>query len=275
MLDANNSKFNLKDFPKIMGILNVTPDSFSDGGNFLNLDESLRHAEHMVIEGADIIDIGGESSRPGSEPVSTQEEIDRIIPVIEAIADRLDIPISVDTSKPDVMSNAINAGACMINDINALRAEGAIDVAAETQAFVCLMHMRGKPKIMQESPHYKNVVQEVKNFLLTRADLCEKSGILKNKIVIDPGFGFGKNLNHNLSLLKELPQFAFGDYPILVGISRKSMLGEITRRSVDRRLAGSLFSALIALQKGASILRVHDVAETKDIVRLWQALEST
>jgi len=274
MQDKNKTCFCIEDGPKIMGILNVTPDSFSDGGNFFSLDKSLKRAEAMALEGADIIDVGGESTRPGSNPISVQEELDRVIPVIEAIGKNIDVPISVDTSKTAVMLDAMKVGATMINDVNALKADGAIDAAIETDSWVCLMHMKNQPRVMQKSPSYENVIEEVKEFLLSRANLCIKSGIQKNKIIIDPGFGFGKNLNHNLSLLKDLSKLSSEGYPVLVGISRKSMLGTITNRSVDKRLAGSLSSALIALQKGASILRVHDVQETKDVIEVWRSIET-
>jgi len=257
-----------------MGILNVTPDSFSDGGRFDRLDDALRHAERMVAEGADILDIGGESTRPGAQAVSELEEIDRVVPVIEAIASRIDVPVSVDTSKAGVMQAAVKAGACMINDVNALRGEAALEVAASLDVPVCLMHMQGEPRTMQKDPRYDDVVTEVGDFLLRRAAACEAIGIPHAKIVLDPGFGFGKTLAHNLSLLRELPALVEHGYPVLVGISRKSMLGMITGREVGERLAGSLAVALLALQGGAAILRVHDVAETLDVVKIWQAVSA-
>jgi len=257
-----------------MGILNVTPDSFSDGGQFDRLDDALRHAERMVAEGAAILDVGGESTRPGASEVSESEEIERVVPVIEAIASRVDVPISIDTSKAGVMRAAVDAGACMINDVNALRGEGALEVAASLDVPVCLMHMQGGPRTMQQNPSYSEVVSDVTGFLLQRVAAAEAVGISRDNILLDPGFGFGKTLQHNLSLLRALPSLVGQGYPVLVGISRKSMLGMITGRDVDQRLAGSLAAALIALQGGAAILRVHDVAETVDVLRVWQAVSS-
>lgn len=257
--------------PRIMGILNITPDSFSDGGRFLHADAALRQAERLVDEGADILDIGGESTRPGALAVPEQQEIERVAPVIEAIAARIEVPVSVDTSKPGVMRAAVSAGACMINDVNALRAEGAVQTAAELAVPVCLMHMQGEPRTMQQSPSYDDVVGEVRAFLLQRAQACEAAGIPRHAISLDPGFGFGKTLAHNLRLLRGLPVLADTGYPVLAGLSRKSMLGAITGREVAQRLPASLAVALLALQGGASILRVHDVAETVDVLKVWQA----
>ncbi len=258
--------------PRIMGILNVTPDSFSDGGRYDRLDAALYHAERMVVSGADILDVGGESTRPGAQPVSEAEELDRVIPVIEALSARFEKPISIDTSKPAVMREAVVAGADMINDVNALRAEGAVAAAAEAGVPVCLMHMQGEPRTMQRSPRYDDVVTEVRDFLLERARVCEVAGIPRDAIVLDPGFGFGKTLEHNLELLRQLPVLCATGYPVLAGISRKSMVGAITGREVDDRLAGSLAMALLALEGGARILRVHDVAETRDVLRVWVAV---
>jgi dihydropteroate synthase len=258
--------------PRIMGILNVTPDSFSDGGRFDRLDAALYHAERMVVDGADILDVGGESTRPGAQPVSEAEELDRVIPVIEALSARFDKPVSIDTSKPAVMREAVAVGARMINDVNALRAEGAVAVAAEAGVPVCLMHMQGEPRTMQRSPHYDDVVTEVRDFLLERARVCEVAGIPREAILFDPGFGFGKTLEHNLELLRRLPVLCATGYPVLAGISRKSMIGALTGREVDDRLAGSLAMALLALEGGARILRVHDVAETRDVLRVWTAV---
>ena len=258
--------------PRIMGILNVTPDSFSDGGRYDRLDAALYHAERMVINGADILDVGGESTRPGAQPVSEAEELDRVIPVIEALSARFDRLVSIDTSKPAVMREAVAAGAGMINDVNALRAEGAVTVAAEAGVPVCLMHMQGEPRTMQRSPHYDDVVAEVRDFLLERARICEAAGVSRQAIVLDPGFGFGKTLEHNLELLQQLPVLCASGYPVLAGISRKSMIGALTGREVDDRLAGSLAMALLALEGGARILRVHDVAETRDVLRVWTAV---
>jgi len=257
--------------PRIMGILNVTPDSFSDGGCFDNLDNALRHAERMVAQGADMLDIGGESTRPGAKPVSEQEEIERVVPVIEALASRIQAPISIDTSKPGVMRAAVAAGACLINDVNALRADGALAAAVETGVPVCLMHMQGKPRTMQQDPSYVDVVTEVRDFLLARAQVCMAAGMARDDIWIDPGFGFGKTLQHNLDLLRHLPHLVETGFPVLVGISRKSMLGALTGRDVDQRLAAGLAAALLALQRGALILRVHDVPETLDVLNIWLA----
>jgi dihydropteroate synthase len=257
-----------------MGILNVTPDSFSDGGRFDRLGDALRHAERLAAEGADILDIGGESTRPGAQAVGEAEEVDRVVPVIEAIASRIEVPISIDTSKAGVMRAAVAAGACMINDVNALRAEGALEAAAGLDVPVCLMHIQGEPRTMQQNPQYDDVVVEVGEFLVRRAAACEAAGIARERIVLDPGFGFGKTLAHNLALLRDLPVLVERGYPVLVGISRKSMLGMITGREVDQRLAGSLAVALMALQGGAAILRVHDVAETVDVLKVWQAVSA-
>ncbi len=260
--------------PRIMGILNVTPDSFSDGGRFDRLDAALRHAEAMCAAGADIIDIGGESTRPGAAPVSEAEELERVIPVIEAIRRDLEVPISIDTSKPAVMRAAVAAGATLINDVNALRAPGALEAAVEAGVPVCLMHMQGEPRTMQQAPHYDDVVAEVRDFLLARAEACVAAGIPRHAILLDPGFGFGKTLAHNLALLRELPALTATGYPVLVGISRKSMLGRLTGREVDQRLAAGLAAAVLALEGGARILRVHDVPETRDALRVWEAVRT-
>jgi dihydropteroate synthase len=258
--------------PLIMGILNVTPDSFSDGGRYDRLDAALRQAERMIAEGADILDVGGESTRPGARPVTESEETGRVVPVVEALASRFEVSLSVDTSKPGVMRAAVGAGAAMLNDVNALRAPGALTMAAGLQVPVCLMHMQGEPRTMQVDPHYRDVLAEVRGFLQERAEACIAAGIPRENIILDPGFGFGKTLAHNLSLLKNLPNLVDIDYPILVGVSRKSMIGAITGRDVNDRLAGSLAAALLALEGGASILRVHDVAETRDVVQVWHAV---
>lgn len=259
--------------PRIMAILNVTPDSFSDGGRFNHLDDALRRAEQLVAQGADILDIGGESTRPGARAVGAGEEIERVVPVIEAIATRIEAPVSVDTGKAVVMQAAVSAGACMINDVNALRGEGALEAAAALAVPVCLMHMQGEPRSMQQDPHYGDVVTEVRDFLLQRAEACLAAGIPREHISIDPGFGFGKTLQHNLDLLRGLPILVDTGYPVLAGISRKSMLGAITGREVGDRLAASLTVALLALQRGARILRVHDVAGTVDVLKVWSAVE--
>ncbi len=259
--------------PQVMGILNVTPDSFSDGGAYTQLDRALAQAEQMVSAGAAIIDIGGESTRPGAKAVTLQQELDRVLPVIEAVSQRLDAPVSIDTSKPTVMKDAVASGACLVNDVNALRAEGAVEMAAVLGVPVCLMHMQGEPRTMQHAPYYNDVVDDVSNFLLQRAHACEAAGINKSQIVIDPGFGFGKNHQHNLTLLKQLEQLCGLGYPLLAGISRKSMIGTLLGdRPADQRLYGSVAAAVIAALKGARLLRVHDVAETVDAVKIVSAV---
>ncbi len=256
----------------VMGILNVTPDSFSDGGQFNQLDNALKQALLMQQQGAEIIDIGGESTRPGATPVSLDEELERVIPVIEKIRQNSAVSISVDTSKPQVMQAAIAAGASMVNDVNALQAEGAVEICAEHQIAVCLMHKRGSPQTMQDKPHYQNVVDEVKQYLNERACVCFEKGVTKENIIIDPGFGFGKTLENNLYLLKEMQQFCALDYPVLVGISRKSMFGMLLDRNVEQRLVASTTAVAIAYQKGARFFRVHDVAETCDSLKLCESV---
>lgn len=257
--------------PVVMGILNITPNSFSDGGRFRDHDAALVQARRMVADGAAIIDVGGESTRPGAAPVSLQEELDRVIPVVEALSRELDVLVSVDTMKPEVMRASVASGAGLINDVMALGAPGAIQAAAATGAAVCLMHMQGTPRTMQENPHYGDVVGEVGDFLRDRALACRAAGIAADRIVLDPGFGFGKTVDHNLQLLRGLGALG-GDYPLLVGLSRKSMLGRITGRPVDKRLAGSIALAALAVAAGARIVRCHDVAETVDAVRVaWAA----
>ncbi|KHF24866.1 dihydropteroate synthase [Solemya velum gill symbiont] len=259
--------------PQVMGILNVTPDSFSDGGAFTQLDKALLQAEQMVSAGAAIIDIGGESTRPGAKAVTQQQELDRVLPVIEAVSQRLDTPVSIDTSKAVVMKEAVAAGASFVNDVNALRAEGAVETAADLGVPVCLMHMQGEPRTMQQAPHYEDVVADVSDFLLARAHACEAAGISATQIVIDPGFGFGKTLEHNLTLLQQLDQLCSLGYPLLAGISRKSMIGTLLGdRPADQRLHGSVAAAVIAAMKGARLLRVHDVAETVDAVKIVTAV---
>jgi dihydropteroate synthase len=257
---------------RVMGILNVTPDSFSDGGLWAEKDRALRHATAMAQAGADIIDVGGESTRPGSLDVPLQQELDRVIPLVESIVNETDLPVSVDTSKPEVMSAAVAAGAAMINDVYALRREGALETAAGLGVPVCLMHMYGKPREMQKKPEYVDVVLEVRDFLLERAEACKAAGIAATQIVIDPGFGFGKTLQHNIDLFRALGDFVALSYPVLIGISRKSMLGTITGKPVQQRLAASLSAAVLARQAGAAILRVHDVAETVDCLKVVDAL---
>jgi dihydropteroate synthase len=257
-----------------MGILNITPDSFSDGGLWTDPELALRHGLDMVSEGADIIDIGGESTRPGASPVPLQEELDRVIPLIEQLRGETDAPISIDTSKPEVMREAVAAGAGMINDVFALRVDGAIDTAAYLGVPVCLMHMLGDPGTMQERPSYEDVVKDVGDFLLSRAMACQDAGIAASEIVLDPGFGFGKTLEHNLALLRGLPDLVQLGYPILAGLSRKAMLGAVTGRDAGARVAASLAAAILAVQGGASIVRVHDVAETADALKVLAALDN-
>jgi len=258
--------------PRIMGILNVTPDSFSDGGQWLGESAAIEHALAMQAAGADIIDIGGESTRPGAQTVPLQQELDRVIPVIEAIAGQLSIPISIDSSKPEVMRAAVAAGAGMINDVYALRQEGAVQAAAELAVPVCLMHMRGEPRMMQENPVYDDVVHEVQQFLLQRATDCEAGGVLRHNILLDPGFGFGKTLEQNIALFHGLPEFVASGYPVLVGVSRKAMIGQLTGRDLPGRVPGSITAAVLAAQAGAAIIRVHDVAETLDALKVNTAL---
>lgn len=260
--------------PIVMGILNVTPDSFSDGGHFLDAERAADHGRRMLEAGAGIIDVGGESTRPGAAEVSEQEEIRRVIPVIEVLASRFSAPISVDTSKAAVMTAAVEAGATLINDVRALRAPGALEAAAQTDAAVCLMHMQGQPRTMQLEPHYDDVVAEVKSFLMERVAACEAAGISRDRLVLDPGIGFGKRLQHNLALLAHLPELAQPGLPLLIGASRKSMFQELLGRRIDQRLAGGLAVATAAVLAGAAILRVHDVAETIDAVKVAQALRN-
>lgn len=264
----------LTSMPRVMGILNVTPDSFSDGGRYVSLDSCLDRVEQMVEEGVDIIDVGGESTRPGAAPVDAIQEIARVVPIIEAINDRFDVRISVDTSKPDVMRAAVNAGASMVNDVRALRVEGALDVVAEHGVEVCLMHMKGEPGSMQNSPAYDDVVEEVYRFLDDSVGRCLAAGIEREKIVIDPGFGFGKTLAHNLALLKALPRFKQMGLPVLVGVSRKSMFGALLGKEVEDRMVCSVAAATIAAWLGADMLRVHDVGETIDALKVCCAIKT-
>ena len=257
--------------PRIMGILNVTPDSFSDGGQYQQLDTALYQAEQMLQQGAAILDIGGESTRPGSEPVPLQQELDRVLPVIEAIRTRFDCVLSIDTSKAAVMSAAVQAGADMINDVYALRADGALAVAAATGVPVCLMHMLGEPKTMQQQPTYQDVTAEVLLFMQQRIDACLAAGIQRQQLLLDPGFGFGKTLAQNYQLLQQLEQWQTLQLPLLVGMSRKSMVGNLLNQPVAERLAGSLACATIAAIKGAHIIRVHDVKVTADALAVVDA----
>ncbi len=255
-----------------MGVLNVTPDSFSDGGSFDEPSAALRQAARMQEEGAAIIDVGGESTRPGADPVNEQQELDRVMPVVERIAASLDVLISIDTSKPAVMREAVAAGASMVNDVRALQEEGAVETVAALGCPVCLMHMQGQPQTMQDRPDYNDVVNDVKDFLNARIDACVSAGISRDEIVIDPGYGFGKTPAQNLELLRRQAELAALGRPILAGWSRKSTLGVITGREVDARLPASIVAAAVAVQNGASILRVHDVAQTLDAVRVVLAV---
>jgi dihydropteroate synthase len=259
--------------PQVMGIVNVTPDSFSDGGAHDTTETAVAHAMKLVEEGADLLDIGGESTRPGAEEVSVEEELRRVIPVIERLAKQTSLPISIDTSKPEVMRAAIAAGAGMVNDVYALRREGALDAAAALGVPVVLMHMLGEPRSMQQAPDYDDVVGDVHRFLAERLFAAEMSGIAKKNLVVDPGFGFGKNTQHNLALLAQLERFVELGMPVLAGLSRKRTIGEITGREAARdRVAGSVAAHLIAAQRGAMILRVHDVAATVDALKVWNAV---
>jgi dihydropteroate synthase len=261
--------------PQVMGILNLTPDSFSDGGRFLARDAALRHAERMLAEGAAIIDIGGESTRPGAQPVNVEQELARVMPVIEALAPELPIPLSVDTSKPQVMRESVAAGAGMINDILALRAPGALEAAAATGVPVCLMHMQGEPRTMQREPRYEDVVAQVRGFLAERAAACEAAGIGRERLLLDPGFGFGKTLAHNLSLLRHLASLGSLGLPLLVGISRKSMIGALLDGApAEHRLQGSVAAAVVAVMQGAAIIRAHDVRETVEALKIVAAVRS-
>jgi len=260
--------------PQIMGILNVTPDSFSDGGRYNRLDSALRQAELMVAQGAVFIDVGGESTRPGADEVSVQEELDRVVPVVEAICQRLDCIVSVDTSKPQVITQAVRAGAGLINDIRALQEPGALLAAAQVGVPVCLMHMQGQPRTMQDAPAYQDLLGQVRTFLEERVAACEQAGIARSNLLLDPGFGFGKTVEDNYRLLNHLRDFHQLELPLLVGMSRKSMIGNLLGRQVDQRLAGSLACALLAAQQGAAIIRVHDVAETHDALRILQYCRS-
>ncbi len=262
---------NPQQLPLVMGILNVTPDSFSDGGRFDTLDATVDEVAAMIAAGADMIDVGGESTRPGADVVSLDEEWARVVPVIEAIRSRFDVPVSIDTTKPDVMTAATDAGASMINDVNGLEAEGALKAAAFARVPVCVMHRLGTSSNMQHNPAYSNVVDEVAAYLAERVCACTLAGIAKEQIAIDPGFGFGKTLEHNLELFKALPAFT-SSQPVLVGVSRKSMLGAVLGREVNERLSGSLALAALAAWMGAAIVRVHDVAQTVDAVRITCAV---
>jgi dihydropteroate synthase len=273
MLQCGTFQFNLA-CPLVMGIVNVTPDSFSDGGHHSSTVAAIAHAHRLIEDGADILDIGGESTRPGAPSVSVQQELDRVLPVIEGLRGIL-VPISIDTCKPEVMRAALAAGASMVNDINALQELGALAAVAASDAAVCLMHKQGTPRTMQQQPQYADVVAEVYDFLGERIAAMQAAGIARERLVVDPGFGFGKTLAHNLDLLRGLSAFRALGIPILAGLSRKSMLGAITGRDVDERLAASVAAALLAVQHGAGIVRVHDVRETVDALKIWNAVNGS
>jgi dihydropteroate synthase len=261
------------DTPQVMGILNVTPDSFSDGGRFNNQDQALTQVAAMLSHGATIIDIGGESTRPGAPDVALSQELDRVIPVIEAINRRFDCWISIDTSKAQVMREAVNAGADLINDVRALQEPDALTVAASLDVPVCLMHMQGQPRTMQAAPQYDDLMAQVKLFFSQRIAACEQAGIKREHIILDPGFGFGKTMTHNFSMIKELKSFETFGLPILAGLSRKSMFDHLLNRAPNERLAASLAGAMLCVQQGAKIIRVHDVKETVDVIKVLQATE--
>ncbi len=258
--------------PKVMGILNITPDSFSDGGQYNSLDAALRRGEAMLQAGAAILDIGGESTRPGAQTVTAAQELERVAPLVEALVQNFDCIVSLDTSTPEVISECAALGAGLINDVRALQRPGAMAAAAATGLPVCLMHMRGEPHNMQDAPHYDDVAAEVLEFLQQRIKACLDAGIRREQIVLDPGFGFAKNLQHNLELFNRLAELQQPGLPLLVGVSRKSMIGQVLNKSVDDRLYGSLALAVMALERGAQILRVHDVAATVDAVKIYQAV---
>ncbi|MFZ7331072.1 dihydropteroate synthase [Avibacterium avium] len=270
-LQANNKTLSLAQ-PQIMGILNFTPDSFSDGGLFFDRDKALFQVEKMLNEGAAIIDIGGESTREMAEEVSLEQELDRVVPMVEAVRKRFDCWISVDTSKAQVMAESAKVGMDFINDIRALTEPNALQTAVQLALPTCIMHMQGQPRTMQQNPHYENVVQEVLNFLENRTALCLAAGMKKENIIWDLGFGFGKTVQHNYQLLQQLAKFT-QDYPVLAGISRKSMIGAVLNKPVDERIVGSVAAALIAVNNGAKIVRVHDVAPTADALKIWQATQ--
>jgi dihydropteroate synthase len=259
--------------PVLMGIVNVTPDSFSDGGRHLAVKDALAHADRLLEEGAAIIDVGGESTRPGAQPVEIQEELRRVLPVVEALASA-GVLVSIDTRNPEVMRAALQSGASLVNDVNALRAPGALEACAASKAGVCLMHMQGEPRSMQRDPHYGDVAAEVAAFLAGRAEAVRTAGVAAARICLDPGFGFGKTTAHNLQLLRSLPSLVALGYPVLAGLSRKSVLGAVTGRGADDRVHASVAAALLAVRQGARILRVHDVAATRHALSVWQAVEA-
>jgi dihydropteroate synthase len=260
--------------PQIMGIVNVTPDSFSDGGKFNTVDSALNQVERMIAQGVDIIDVGGESTRPGAEIVTVKDELSRVIPVLKAIKQRFSVPVSIDTSKAEVMSEAIAYGADLINDVRALQNEGCLSVVAQSNVPICLMHMQGLPQSMQDNPKYQDVIADIITFFKQRISVCNQHNINTERLLIDPGFGFGKTTQQNYQLLAHLAEFNQLNVPILAGVSRKSMIGNIVECEVEHRLVGSVTAALIAIQHGANIVRVHDVKETADAIKIWQAVKN-
>jgi dihydropteroate synthase len=260
--------------PLIMGVINVTSDSFSDGGLYLSTTAAVAHARQLIAEGADLLDVGGESTRPGAAPVTLDEERHRVLPVLEALADA-GVPLSVDTQKPGLMREAVAAGAAMVNDVNGFQASGALAAVAGSNCAICIMHKQGDPQTMQQAPQYANVVVEVRDYLQQRIAAAEQAGIVRDRMVVDPGFGFGKTLDHNLELLRRLKEISALSVPVLAGLSRKSMIGKLTGREAGDRLAGSVAAALFAVQRGASIVRVHDVAATRDALTVWNAVKKT
>jgi dihydropteroate synthase len=274
VLDCNGRRLTL-DRPRVVGILNVTPDSFSDGGQFASVEAAVAHGLRLAEEGADMLDVGGESTRPGAADVAVEDELARVIPVIEQLVARTTLPIAIDTSKPEVMRAAVAAGAGMINDVYALRREGAMEAAAQLRVPICLMHMQGEPRSMQDEPHYEDVVGEVHRFLMDRLFSCEMAGIDRRNVLVDPGFGFGKTLEHNLALLRKLERFADLGSGVYAGLSRKTMIGTLTgRKDPAERAAGSVAAAVIAVQRGARMVRVHDVAPTVDALKVWHAVQA-
>jgi dihydropteroate synthase len=272
IFNCRNFKLDLTS-PKVMGIVNITPDSFSDGGKFVQTELAVAHALKLIDEGADILDIGGESTRPNAEPVELQQELDRVLPVIQALSGRVTTPLSIDTYKPAVMQAAIDAGVSIVNDVKALQEPNALEVVAQSSVGVCLMHMQGTPQTMQLNPFYNDVVEEVKTFLADRASFCERAGIDKSRIILDPGFGFGKSRGHNISLIQALASFRDLGFPLLVGLSRKSVLGQVTGHDVDARVYASVAAAVVSALKGARILRVHDVKATVEALKVVAAIE--
>jgi dihydropteroate synthase len=270
----HSTESTLFQMPQIMGILNVTPDSFSDGGKFIHFDNALEQVHRMIEQGASIIDIGGESTRPGAKEVSLEDELERVIPVLKAIKSNFNIKVSIDTSKANVMRQSIEHGADMINDVRALQNEGCIDAVKQSNVALCLMHMQGLPRTMQKNPVYQHLIEDIKTFFIERLTVCQQAGIDQNRIILDPGFGFGKDLTQNYQLLSHLDDFHCFNLPLLSGTSRKSMIGNLLNKPVEQRLSGSITTAIIAAQKGAQILRVHDVTETMDALKILQAVSN-